>query len=84
MLRTLQLNGVVECMNKTITEHVWSMRLHAGLPKQLWAKAVNTMVYLINKKSLSTQMKVYHKKRVVEKCIFISFKSILLFIVCSC
>ena len=40
--------GVVERMNMTILEHARSMWIHAGLPKQLWADAVNMMVYLIN------------------------------------
>ena len=31
--RTLQYNGVAECMNRTLNESVRSMRLHAGLPK---------------------------------------------------
>ena len=36
-------------MNKTILERTQSMRIYDGLPKQLWADAVNTAVYLINK-----------------------------------
>ena len=35
-------NGVVERMNKTIMERARSIRIHAGLPKQFWADAVNT------------------------------------------
>ena len=42
-------NGVVECINKTIMERARSMRIHSGLPKQLWADAVNTSEYLINR-----------------------------------
>jgi len=38
-------------MNMTILEHARSMWIHAGLPKQFWADAVNTMVYLINRES---------------------------------
>ena len=47
--RTLQENGVAECMNRTIMEHARSMRLHVGLPLQMWAEAINTIVYLINR-----------------------------------
>jgi len=36
-------------INKTIMEHARCMRLHAGLPSQFWADAVDTIVYLINK-----------------------------------
>ena len=36
-------------MNKMIMEHARCMRLHAGLPLQFWADAVNTIVYLINR-----------------------------------
>jgi len=40
---------VAECMNMTILERARSMRIHGGLPKQFWADAVNTTVYLINR-----------------------------------
>ncbi|KAL5760877.1 hypothetical protein ACOSQ2_019715 [Xanthoceras sorbifolium] len=46
---TPQQNGVAERMNRTLNEHARSMRLHAGLPKMLWAEAVNTAAYLINR-----------------------------------
>ena len=36
-------------MNRTIMECARSMRLHAGLPLQFWADAVDTAVYLINR-----------------------------------
>ena len=42
-------NGVTKCMNRTILKRAQSIRIHASLPKQFWANAVNTMVYLINK-----------------------------------
>jgi len=44
-------NGVAERMNRTILERVRSMRIHAGLPKQFCANAVNTTLYLINRGS---------------------------------
>jgi len=47
--RTPQENGVSERMNKTIMERARCMRLHAGLPLQFWAYAVDTVVYLINR-----------------------------------
>ena len=46
---TPQHNGVAERMNRTLNERARSMRLHAGLPKMLWAEAVNTAAYLINR-----------------------------------
>ena len=39
---------MAECMNMTIMERARSMRLHAGLPLQMWEKAINTTIYLIN------------------------------------
>ena len=36
-------------MNMTIMECARCMRLHAGLPLQFWADAVDTTVYLINR-----------------------------------
>ena len=46
---TPQENGVSERMNRTIMERARCMRLHAGLPLQFWADAVDTVVYLINR-----------------------------------
>ena len=46
---TPQQNGVAVRMNRTLNEHVRSMRLHAGLPKTFWADAVSTAAYLINR-----------------------------------
>jgi len=47
--RKPQENGVSERMNRTIMKHARCMRLHAGLPLQFWADAVDTAVYLINR-----------------------------------
>lgn len=44
-----QQNGVSERMNRTIMEKVRCMLSESGLPKSLWAEAVNTSVYLINR-----------------------------------
>ncbi|KAE8693764.1 putative galacturonosyltransferase-like 4 [Hibiscus syriacus] len=46
---TPQQNGVAEPMNRTLNERARSMRIHAGLPKFLWAEAINTAAYLINR-----------------------------------
>jgi hypothetical protein len=48
---TPQENGVSERMNKTIMECARSMRLHVGFPLQLWVDVVDTIVYLINKRT---------------------------------
>ncbi|KAE8735455.1 hypothetical protein F3Y22_tig00000340pilonHSYRG00428 [Hibiscus syriacus] len=40
---------VAERMNRTLNERARSMRIHAGLPKFLWAEAINTAAYLINR-----------------------------------
>ncbi|KAE8735860.1 Cytochrome P450 90B1 [Hibiscus syriacus] len=47
--KTPQHNGVAERMNRTLNERARSMRIHAGLPKFLWAEAINTAAYLINR-----------------------------------
>ena len=46
---TPQENGVSERKNRMIMERARCMRLHAGLPVQFWADAINTIVYLINR-----------------------------------
>jgi transposase InsO family protein len=42
---TPQENGVSERMNRTIMEHARSMRLHASLPLQFWADAIDISIY---------------------------------------
>ncbi|KAE8711123.1 hypothetical protein F3Y22_tig00110303pilonHSYRG00264 [Hibiscus syriacus] len=46
---TPQQNGVAKRMNRTLNERDRSMRIHAGLPTFLWAEAINTAAYLINR-----------------------------------
>ncbi|KAE8697500.1 Retrovirus-related Pol polyprotein from transposon TNT 1-94 [Hibiscus syriacus] len=46
---TPQQNGVAKRMNSTLNERARSMRIHVGLPKFLWAEAINTAAYLINR-----------------------------------
>ena len=42
-------------MNMTLMERARSMRLHVGLPLNMWVKAINTIVYFINR-GLSTPL----------------------------
>ena len=42
-------NGIAERMNRTLNQRARSMRIHWGLPKTLWADAVSTAAYLINR-----------------------------------
>ena len=42
-------NGLAERMNRTIVESARSMIHHANVPKEFWAEAVNTAVYLKNR-----------------------------------
>eukprot|EP00253_Pinus_taeda_P032618 PITA_32618 len=46
---TPQENVESKRMNTTIMERARCMRLHAGLPLQFWADAVDTAIYLINR-----------------------------------
>ena len=47
---TASQNGIAERMNRTLNERARSMRIHCGLPKTLWADAVSTAAYLINRR----------------------------------
>ncbi|KAK3020690.1 hypothetical protein RJ639_045596 [Escallonia herrerae] len=51
--RTPQENGLAERMNRTIMERAMCMRIHADLPLQFWAAAVDPALYLINRSPLS-------------------------------
>jgi hypothetical protein len=46
---TPQQNGYIECDNRTIMESARSMIYAKNMPKHLWAEAVNTAVYLLNR-----------------------------------
>jgi transposase InsO family protein len=46
---TPQQNGVAECMNRTLLERARSMLSNAKLQQELWAEAVLTACYLINR-----------------------------------
>ncbi|KAL0431218.1 UNVERIFIED_CONTAM: Retrovirus-related Pol polyprotein from transposon TNT 1-94 [Sesamum radiatum] len=47
--KTPQQNGVVERINRSLTEKARCLRLNAGLPKSFWAEAVSMACYLINR-----------------------------------
>ena len=47
--KTLELNELVERMNKIVMERVRSMLTHAKLSKMFWAEVLMTVVYVINK-----------------------------------
>ena len=49
MPKTPQQNGVAERMNRTLVEIVRSMLSDAKLPKNFWAEALSTAVYLHNR-----------------------------------
>ena len=48
MPKTAQQNGLVERMNRTLTEKVTAMLSHAKLSNQFWAEALMTAVYVLN------------------------------------
>ncbi|RVW14253.1 Retrovirus-related Pol polyprotein from transposon TNT 1-94 [Vitis vinifera] len=50
---TPQQNGVAEQMNQTLVQRARCMRIDAGLSKKLWAEAVNTAAYLVNRSPLT-------------------------------
>lgn len=45
---TPEENGVAECLNRTLVEHVRAMLLAAGPPKYLWGEAIMHATYLKN------------------------------------
>ena len=47
--RIPQKNRVVERMNRTLLERARCMSIHADLPKEFWAEAINIAVYLVNR-----------------------------------
>eukprot|EP00253_Pinus_taeda_P020671 PITA_20671 len=53
-VNTPQQNGVAERMNRTLLERARCMLSNAGLPKELWTKAVATACYVINRSPSTT------------------------------
>nr|GEW98337.1 retrovirus-related Pol polyprotein from transposon TNT 1-94 [Tanacetum cinerariifolium] len=47
--KTLQQNGLAECMNITLMDKVRCLLIQYGLPKTFWAEASCTAAYLINR-----------------------------------
>jgi len=46
---TLEQNAAAELENRTIVESACSVLHASGLPKELWAEACNTVVYILNR-----------------------------------
>ena len=70
---TLQQNGVVERMNRTLMEEARSMLSSAGIGQEFWAEAVETTCYLVNRSPTSTlidknQQEVWTSKKPSIKC----------------
>ena len=49
MLKKLELNRLAERMNWSVMQRVRSMLTHVKLPKMLWAEALMTPAYVINR-----------------------------------
>ncbi|KAJ9543669.1 hypothetical protein OSB04_023376 [Centaurea solstitialis] len=49
VVRTPQQNGVVERKNRTLVEAARSMMAHSGVPPSLWAEAVSTACFTLNR-----------------------------------
>lgn len=49
IVRSPQQNGVAERMNRTLVERTRCMLSNAGVGKELWAEAINTACYLVNR-----------------------------------
>ncbi|GKG22585.1 putative RNA-directed DNA polymerase, partial [Tanacetum coccineum] len=47
-LKTPQLNGLAERMNRTLVERVRCLLSHGGMPAYFWGEALNTAVHVIN------------------------------------
>ncbi|KAH9767170.1 hypothetical protein KPL71_011175 [Citrus sinensis] len=49
VIHTPQQNGLAKRMNRTLMDKVRCMLLYSKLPKSLWAEALNTACYLVNR-----------------------------------
>eukprot|EP00253_Pinus_taeda_P028289 PITA_28289 len=66
---TPQQNGVVEHMNRTLMEKAKSMISNANLQKELWAEAVSTTCYLVNRSpSVAINCKIPKEVWTVQSC----------------
>jgi transposase InsO family protein len=53
-LRSPQLNGTAERMNRTIMEKARALHFDSGLGKRMWGEAVLTSAYLLNRSPTET------------------------------
>ena len=60
MPKTVQQNGVVEWMNRTIVELVRSMQSDVKLSKMFRAEALSTAVYLRNRNPTTAVKRRHH------------------------
>jgi transposase InsO family protein len=48
-LNTPQLNGIAECLNRTLLERIHALTHASGLPKSLWGEALRHAAWLKNR-----------------------------------
>ena len=78
-------NGIAERMNRTLNERARSMRIHYGLPKTLWADAVSTAAYLINKgPSVPLGIKIPEEVWTGKRTQVLTLEDFWLHCLCSC
>ena len=58
MLGIPRQNGVAERWNHTLKDMVRSMIAHTTVPESLWNKALNTVIYLLNREPSKTVTKI--------------------------
>ena len=76
---------MAEHMNRTPNEHARSMRLHAGLPKNLWADAVRHCNLMINRgPSVPMEFRLPEEVWSDKKVKFSHLKVFWLCFLCSC
>lgn len=57
-----QQNGRAERENRTLVDHARCMMYAKGLPKELWAEALNTTVYILNRIPMTGEDKTPYEK----------------------
>ena len=72
---TPQQNGVVERMNMTLLERARSMLSNANLHQELWAEAVSTAFYLVNRSPSTTiECKIFEEVWIGHPCNYSNLK----------
>ena len=84
MSKTLEMNKLVERMNRIIMERIQSMLARAKLSKTFWVEAMMTITYVINRSPQHPFMGISAKIVDRQRRVVLAFEGVRLSYLCAC